>query len=107
MADIYPSLASSTATAIDSASKHNLQCRVDTNHILNWVNADGKSGDSADTIVKGNKLKYCMHKNDVVIGTRHGWRPSYIHSNKAYPLVITTYSGMVSFALELFLFFST
>jgi hypothetical protein len=37
MGDPYVSLASSTSSAIESASKHNLQCRVSTNHIIMWV----------------------------------------------------------------------
>ena len=39
MGDNYASLAASTATAIESASKHNLQCRVSTDHLIMWMQA--------------------------------------------------------------------
>lgn len=98
MSDHYASLASSTATAIESASKHNLQCRVATDIILQWVSTqDGNNGvESAANIVKSNKMKYCMHKNDIVVGVRNGWKKDEIIgiTNKAYPHVLTTYSGL-------------
>lgn len=66
--------------------------------IMQWVStADGSTGvESAANIVKSNKMKYCMHKNDVVVGVRNGWKNGEIVSimNKAYPHVISTYSGL-------------
>lgn len=37
-----------------------------------------------------------MHKNDIVVGVRNGWKKDEIFSgmNKAYPHVLTTYSGL-------------
>ncbi len=58
---------------------------------------DGNNGvESAANIVKGNKMKYCMHKNDIVVGVRNGWKKDEIITilNKAYPHVLTTYSGL-------------
>ena len=70
MADPYVSLASSTSTAIESASKHNIQCKVSTDHILQWVQDSVTTGESATTIVKKDKMNYTMHKNDIVVGVR-------------------------------------
>jgi hypothetical protein len=71
---------------------------VATDVILQWVStADGSTGvESAANVVKSNKMKYCMHKNDVVVGVRNGWKNGEIVSimNKAYPHVISTYSGL-------------
>lgn len=72
MADNYVSLASSTGSAIESASKHNLQCKVSTDHILQWVQDASTTGESATTIVKKDKMNYTMHKNDIVVGVRGG-----------------------------------
>jgi hypothetical protein len=62
MADNYASLAASTGTAIDSASKHNRQCKVSTDHMLQWVQDSITTGDSAQQILKKDKMNYCMHK---------------------------------------------
>lgn len=94
MGDNYASLAASTATAIETASKHNLQCRVSTDHIIQWVQDSVTNGESAVTIVMKDKMKYCMHKNDIVVGVRQGWFPDSIAVNKAYPQVISTYASM-------------
>lgn len=62
---------------------------------------DGNSGvESAANILKSNKMKYCMHKNDIVVGVRNGWKPHEITAimNKAYPHVLTTYSGLTTAA---------
>lgn len=41
-------------------------------------------------------MKYCMHKNDIVVGVRGGWKSDEIITimNKAYPHVLTTTSGL-------------
>ena len=94
MSDPYVSLASSTSTAIETASKHNLQCRMSTDHIMQWVQDSSQSGEGAQSILKKDKMSYCMHKNDIVVGVRQGWSPDAAALNKAYPHVITTYNGM-------------
>ena len=94
MGDPYASLASSTSTAIESASKHNLQCKVSTDHILMWIQDDTVSGESATTIIKKDMMNYCMHKNDLVVGVRNGWHPSSHIASKAYPAVVVTTANM-------------
>lgn len=93
MADKYASLASATATAIDSAAKHNLQCRMYTELLQHWVDPKGQ-GNSAETL-KAGKMDYCMHKDEIVLGARQGFFPdSHRMPPKAYPLVFTTYANM-------------
>jgi len=70
MADYYASLASSTATAVDSAAKHNIQCRVSTDHLLNWMQDDVTSGETVANILKKDKMNYCMHKV-YILATTH------------------------------------
>lgn len=94
MGDNYVSLAASTATAIETASKHNLQCRVSTDHIIQWVQDSITNGESATTIIMKDKMNYCMHKNDIAVGVRQGWYPDSLAVNKAYPHVVTTYANM-------------
>lgn len=94
MSDPYVSLASSTSTSIETASKHNLQCRVSTDHIMQWVQDSSTTGESAQSILKKEQMNYCMHKNDIVVGVRQGWHSHSVMLNKAYPHVITTYAGM-------------
>ena len=94
MSDPYVSLASSTSTAIESASKHNIQCRVSTDHIMQWTQSSATTGDTAATIIRDNKMNYCMNKNDIVVGLRRGWFPQSCMQMRAYPLVVTTYADM-------------
>jgi hypothetical protein len=94
MADSYVSLAASTATAIESASKHNLQCKVSTDHIIQWLEDGSTSGESATAMVKKDKMNYCMHKNDLVVCVKQGWFPFSSFPPRAYPNVITTCANM-------------
>ena len=94
MADPYVSLASSTATAIESASKHNIQCRVSTDYIVRWVADSTTTGESAQTLIRKNAMNYCMNKNDIVVGLQQGWHDESGTMNKAYPHVVSTYANM-------------
>jgi hypothetical protein len=68
-----------------------LAVRVDFEHMLSWVGYD-------QTVLQKEKMKWCMHKDDLVIGcsrpvranepTRAGVR------NKAYPSVVVTLAKM-------------
>lgn len=94
MADPYVSLASSTATAIESASKHNIQCRVSTDYMVRWVADSTTTGESAQTLIRKDKMNYCVHKNDIVVGLRQGWYDEAGRMNNAYPVVVSTYANM-------------
>lgn len=88
------SLASSTGTSIESASKHNLQCKVSTDHLIQWVQTDSNGGESAVSILKKDKMNYTMHKNDIVVVCKGSWRDSEVNIIKAYPSVVSTYANM-------------
>jgi hypothetical protein len=83
------SLASATSSRVDSASKHIVPCKVNTDYMAYMV---GTGHSDAIRELQANKMKYCMHKDDVVIGLG---RPTYgtsklVCSKKAYPSVIST-----------------
>jgi hypothetical protein len=87
------SLASATSTRVDSASKHIIPCKVSTDYLASLC-AD--TSENAMRELQVNKMKYCMHKDDVVIGLG---RPMYGASicntrKKAYPSVIVTTAAM-------------
>ena len=60
----YPGLASSTGTRVDSAAKHNLACKVDSDQIRSWVAGDYTSQEEE---MRRNKFKYAMQKDELVI----------------------------------------
>lgn len=93
MSDRYASIASATATSIDSAAKHNLQCRMYTELIQNWAAGDNTDYNSAD-IIKANKMDYCMHKDEIVLGVCTGLFKECCIPHRPYPLVFTTYGKM-------------
>lgn len=83
------SLAAATSTRVDSASKHILPCKVNTDYLASMFS---DSVDNAMRVLQTDKMKYCTHKDDIVIGTG---RPMYGCSinnsrKKAYPSVIST-----------------
>jgi hypothetical protein len=86
------SLASATSSRVDSASKHIVPCKVNTDYMISTMTL---SASDAIRELQQNKMKYCMHKDDLVIGLG---RPTYRTSvnmcnKKAYPSVITTVVG--------------
>ena len=48
-----PGIANATRTRIDSASKHQVACRVDYEHMLSWINYD-------HVVMQREKMKWCM-----------------------------------------------
>lgn len=80
-----PSLASATNTRVDSACKHIQQCRVSTDDMLKYA------GDDVDEVRK-NKYRYCIHKDELVLGIGRPWNPSMTRkrTNNAYPRVISS-----------------
>lgn len=91
------SLASATNTRVDSASKHIVPCKVNTDYMASLV--DGNV-DNRMRELQINKMKYCMHKDDVVIGLGRPMFGSSINSSKkkAYPSVIVTLASMENYA---------
>lgn len=87
------SLASATSTRVDSASKHIVPCKVNTDYMASLV---GNNVDNAMRELQTNKMRYCMHKDDVVIGLGRPMYGSSVNNNrkKAYPSVIVTLASM-------------
>jgi hypothetical protein len=90
------SLASATNTRVDSASKHIIPCKVNTDYMASLV---GPNVDNSMRELQTNKMKYCMHKDDVVIGLGRPTFGSSINNSrkKAYPSVIVTLASMDAF----------
>ena len=86
-----PGIANATRTRIDSASKHQVACRVDYEHMLSWINYD-------HTVMQKEKMKWCMHKDDLVLGCSKPLRENEPQRtsarNKAYPSVVVTLALM-------------
>ena len=80
-----PSLASATNTRVDSACKHIQQCRVSTDDMLKYA------GDDVDEVRK-NKYRYCIHKDELVLGIGRPWNAAMTRkrTNNAYPRVISS-----------------
>jgi hypothetical protein len=68
-----PSLAQATNTRLDSACKHIQQCRVSTDDMTRFVLEDNEE-------LQRNKYRYCIHKDEMVVGVGRPWCPSRPHS---------------------------
>ena len=80
-----PSLAQGTNTRVDSACKHIQQCRISTDDMMRYVSEDSEE-------LQRNKYRYCVHKDEVVVGIGRPWdaRASVKRvANSAYPRVIS------------------
>ena len=79
-----PSLASATNTRLETAARHNQQCRVSTDDMLMYVGHDQEE-------LQRQKYRYCIHKDEFVVGIGRPWKPnaSRKRTNNAYPRVIS------------------
>jgi hypothetical protein len=86
-----PSLASATATRVDSACKHIQQCRVSYDHMIDFVGSASE--------LERNKMQYCVHKDEMTVGVGRPWAKD-LHLKippGAYPKVV---SNMGRIALD-------
>jgi hypothetical protein len=81
-----PSLAAATGTRLDSAAKHIQQCRVSQDHMQELVTFDDKC--DADELIR-NKIRYCVHKDELVLGIAKSWVNKIKFQNSAYPRVLS------------------
>lgn len=81
-----PSLAAATGTRLDSAAKHIQQCRVSQDHMQDFVTFDKQC--DADELIR-NKYRYCVHKDELVLGIAKSWTSNKRFINTAYPRVIS------------------
>jgi len=83
-----PGLGTATGTRVDSAAKHIMACKVDTRLLACWLPDESKD---AVTTLHADKMKWCMHKDEVVLNTS---KNSVDVAVKAYPMVVTTVGDM-------------
>ena len=87
-----PGLAQSTASRVDSSSKHIVACRVAEHFMLDWCTAAQGSDKRRELHV--NKNKYCMFKNELALNVSQPLYPTtstrQYNETKAYPNVVTT-----------------
>ena len=78
-----PSLASATATRVDSACKHHQQCRISYDHMLDFV------GSAVE--LERDKMLYCVHKDELVVGIGRPWIHERVRKLplSAYPRVLS------------------
>ena len=81
-----PSLGAATNTRVDSAAKHIQQCRVSEDHMLEFVTFDGQC--DGNELVQ-NETRYCVHKDELVVGIARSWTAVKRFANTAYPRVIS------------------
>jgi hypothetical protein len=84
-----PSIGTATGTRVDSAAKHIMSCKVDTRLFSCWL----KENVDTMSLLHNEKMKWCMHKDEVVLNTskKSDGGDSCV---KAYPMVVTTVGDM-------------
>lgn len=90
-----PGLAASTASRVDSSSKHIVACRVGEHYMLEWCKAQDQNKRRELHV---NKHKYCIFKNELVLNVTRSLYPlqsiAQYNETKAYPSVVTTLADM-------------
>lgn len=87
-------IATATGTRVDSAAKHTMACKVDSELFLRWFPVESNSRLQIST----NKMKYAMQKDELVLNVTqmldHGPARSAQANSKAYPAVVTSTGDM-------------
>lgn len=88
-----PSLASSTASRIETGAKHMQQCRISFAHMLNFLDGD------SEQMCKHKEL-YCMHKDEIAVGVGNSLLKNSPSFNRSvYPFVVSTMGAVNPLAL--------
>ena len=89
-----PGIAAATSTRLDSAAKHIMACKVDSDLMMDFVAKSIKLASDKRREMHINKHKYCVFKNDLVLCTNKPLFPSNNnksgHRQNAYPAVVST-----------------
>jgi hypothetical protein len=91
-----PSIGTATGTRVDSAAKHIMACKVDSHQLARWIpggNIQLKYGE-VNSYLHNSKMKWCMHKDEIVLNTTKKISPTADSFSKAYPLVVSTAGEM-------------
>lgn len=89
----YPGLAASTGTRVDSASKHIMACKINSDLLGMWCSdATGRE------VLHSNKMRYCMHRDELVLSVGQPLNTTSVMNKQghAYPSVITTLGDMMT-----------
>jgi hypothetical protein len=93
-----PSIGSATGSRVDSAAKHIMACKVDTRALQNWMQYASTVYDKENQL-HTNKMKWCMHKDEIVLNTTRKKDQSDACA-KAYPMVVTTLGDISDQTIE-------
>tara|TARA_B100001758_G_scaffold247956_1_gene269122 strand:- start:30334 stop:31296 length:963 start_codon:yes stop_codon:yes gene_type:complete len=85
----YPGIAASTGTRVDSAAKHIMACKVNSDLLGMWC--DDRN------VLHSNKMKYCMHRDELVMNVGQALNTTSVMSKQghAYPSVLTTLGDLM------------
>lgn len=88
MSTYIPSLAASTGTRVDSAAKHNMACKVDTNLVKSWL----EPGGDLDKRLHTERMRFAVQKDELVMNVSHRmFQPS---AYNAYPAILSNLAEM-------------
>ena len=77
-----PGIASATGTAVDSAAKHTMACRVDEDRMFMLAKSEQD--------IRRNKSKYNVNRHELVLNCGQPWiKSSREKRSSAYPLIIS------------------
>jgi hypothetical protein len=93
-----PSIGTATGSRVDSAAKHIMACKVDTRALQNWMDNASNVYDKENQL-HTNKMKWCMHKDEIVLNTTRKKDQSDACA-KAYPMVVTTLGDIHTHTME-------
>ena len=92
------SIGTATGSRVDSAAKHIMACKVDTRALQNWMDNASNVYDKENQL-HTNKMKWCMHKDEIVLNTTRKKDQSDACA-KAYPMVVTTLGDIHPYTIE-------
>lgn len=90
----YPGLAQATGTRVDSANRHNIPCKVSEALMSCWC----ENQTNPRNHIHAQKMKYCMHKNDLVLNVSQPLNDcgTIVTQAKAYPHVVSNLGDLSS-----------
>ena len=86
-----PSIGAVTGTRVDTSCRHNQQCRVSTDDMLQFTIPQRDQDE-----LQRQKYRYCIHKDEFVVGIARPWVPGEARKrvNNAYPRVISNLGSL-------------
>jgi len=95
-----PSIGTATGTRVDSAAKHIMACKVDSHQLARWIPGGNVQYGDVNSYLHNSKMKWCMHKDEIVLNTTKKISSTADSSSKAYPLVVSTAGEMHPFTKQ-------